>query len=115
MSNIISKSLRSALTRLRISAHDLNIERGRYVGIDRRDRLCNCCNMSVIEDEYHFLLVCPLYRELRMRYFPKYFCNWPNIDKLYKLLNISSNQKQIKLALYINNSFKHRSSFLNLN
>ena len=40
-------------------------EEGRYRGIDRNLRLCQFYNINFVEDEYHFLLVCPLFNELR--------------------------------------------------
>ena len=58
---------RKALTRLRISAHHLAIETGRYTHpkIPVENRICPLCPGNNIEDEYHFLLVCPCYAALR--------------------------------------------------
>ena len=53
---------RVALSRFRCSAHKLMIEEGWYRNIERMQRLCQYCNMNIIEDEFHFLLVCPAYR-----------------------------------------------------
>jgi hypothetical protein len=47
---------RTALTRLRISAHRLMIEAGRYKKLKPEERLCTSCN--AVEDEQHFLLHC---------------------------------------------------------
>ena len=44
---------RKSLTALRISAHKLKIERGRYSGQSEEERLCAECN--VVEDEIKFL------------------------------------------------------------
>ena len=58
-------------TRLRISAHDLEIETGRYKNISRSERCCNWCNIktgeSVVEDESHVLLQCELYNKPRKK------------------------------------------------
>ena len=51
-------SQRKLLTKFRISAHDLEIENGRYIGLKAHDRKCNLCKIN-IEDECHFLLQCP--------------------------------------------------------
>ena len=77
------------------------IEEGRYRNIERINRLCQYCNMNIIEDEFHFLLACPAYRGIRTYILPKYFCNWPTKQKFMKLL--SSNQTGIlkKLGKYI--------------
>ena len=50
-----------ALSKFRLSSHNLEIETGRYYGIPRDERLCVCCNMNAIETEFHCLLVCPAY------------------------------------------------------
>ena len=36
--------------------------------------------MIVIENEFHFLLVCQKYRHLRIKYFKPYFVLWPNVN-----------------------------------
>ena len=54
-----------ALCRLRISAHDLQTERGRHSNIGRGDRKCRTC--GIVEDELHFLKDCALYDLLRQR------------------------------------------------
>ena len=59
----MNKKYINAMCKLRISAHDLMIERGRYTNIKRQDRLCTYC--KEIEDEKHFLDKCVLYNELR--------------------------------------------------
>ena len=47
------------MCKLRISAHKLNIEVGRYINkTARNERFCKKCNTDEIEDEMHFLLLC---------------------------------------------------------
>ena len=68
---------RSLITKFRISAHQLRIETGRYEKKKNKDgkmsqlvrdeRICLHCNMSKIEDEFHFLLECPLYSSDRLK------------------------------------------------
>ena len=50
---------RVALTRFRCSAHKLMIEEGRCRNVERNPHLCQFCNLNVVEDEFHFLLICP--------------------------------------------------------
>ena len=56
-------------TRLRISAHDLEIETGRYKNVSRNDRCCKWCSIALgnntIEDERHVLFHCDLYQKPR--------------------------------------------------
>ena len=59
--NIIqNKNERKELTRLRISAHKLAIESGRYTRPYRPvyERKCKLCDIVSIEDEKHFLTEC---------------------------------------------------------
>ena len=51
---------RKALSRFRLSSHDLHIEKGRELGIPPEQRVCPF-NCNCIEDEYHFALECPKY------------------------------------------------------
>ena len=51
------------ITKIRMSAHKLNIELGRYNNIERPEKICTLCDAKEIEDEYHFILQCPRYRE----------------------------------------------------
>ena len=56
---------RKALTQLRLSSHNLNIESMRHTTRDPNQRLCNLCNRNEIENEEHFLLTCPMYETYR--------------------------------------------------
>ena len=64
---------RSALTKLRISAHNLEIETGRYTKpiTSRGYRFCQLCNLSnniqVADSEQHALLVCHTFKHLRKK------------------------------------------------
>jgi hypothetical protein len=56
----------ASIAKLRISAHDLEIERGRYFtpSIPANMRFCKICK-DIVENEIHFVTECPLYNELR--------------------------------------------------
>ena len=66
-----SFSRRYSTTNLRISSHNLEIERGRYCKIPRESRFCTWCKTSmgveVTESENHMLYECDLYAELRAK------------------------------------------------
>ena len=83
---IHNKKHKFALSRLGLSAHSLAVETGRYDRTPREDRLCAHCNMNQIENEYHFLLVCPLYIDIRRKYFAPYYCRWPSMNKFKSLM-----------------------------
>ena len=90
-----------ALSRFRTSSHDLLNETGRYENIPRDQRLCKSCDMKTIESEYHFLLVCPKFRDLRKKYFKSYYCHWPTIHKFESLLSSNSKKVISNLSKYI--------------
>ena len=60
-----NKNERAMLSKLRICAHKLAIEGGRYLNIPKHERICTACNSGEVEDEEHFLLNCSLYKPLR--------------------------------------------------
>ena len=99
-----------AMSRFRISSHSLNIETGRYDGTPRKNRICKLCTMNKVEDEYHFLLVCPHYRELRSKYFKPYFCHWPTMNKFESLLSTLHKKTIRNVAKFIYFANKKRFS-----
>ena len=76
--------------------------------ISRKERICTKCNMNVIVDEYHFVLVCPLYRQLRLEILPKYYCRWPTKNKFIRLLTSTSIVLLNKLAKFVYIAFDLR-------
>ena len=69
--NVNNFDIRKNITKFRCSDHTLEIESGRHKKLRVEERICKMCNIEV-EDERHFLIVCPLYAELRSRYFNNY-------------------------------------------
>ena len=43
-----NEKFRKSFSRLRLSSHSLEIETGRFNGIDRMNRLCKLCNQNVV-------------------------------------------------------------------
>lgn len=62
----LTRSERSLLTKIKVSAQSLAIETGRYSipKIPASERFCKFCK-NVIEDETHFILNCPQYETER--------------------------------------------------
>ena len=71
---VVSKHLRRYITCIRISSHDLRIHSARYgrERIQRDERVCLLCERRYIEDEFHFILKCDKYDDLRQKYVKKY-------------------------------------------
>ena len=49
---------RKNVTKMKISDHYLEVERGRYKRIKREDRICQFCDLREIDDENHFFFSC---------------------------------------------------------
>ena len=92
---------RIALTQFRISSHNLAIEKGRHENIPRQDRKCRNCTLNQIEDEYHFLMICPKFYHLRRLYFKPYFCRWPTLQKFQTLMTSINRKMLIDIAKFI--------------
>ena len=88
--DVLYPKARNMFCKFRCSSHNLMVEKGRFDDIERRNRLCEFCNMNCIEDEFHFLLVCPLYRDLRKKYFKHYYYSWPSLKKFKQLMSSKS-------------------------
>jgi hypothetical protein len=108
---ISDNKYRISLTKFRLSSHNLIIESGRYDNIPRDERLCKACNMNAIETEYHFLLVCPTYTNLRKQYFKPYFCRWPTIQKFETIMSSENKKYQFNNAKYIFYAMKLREAY----
>ena len=76
-----------SFSKLRRSSHRLEIEAGRWVRPTRKplyERKCSFC--KVIEDEFHFVLECQLYSDLRKKHISKYYWRRPSMAKFLELL-----------------------------
>lgn len=86
--------LRRALSSWRLSCHLLPIERGRYSGVSRPERLCTKCNLGEVGDELHALFICnnvhiKAFRDkflTRIIYISNQFLLLSNKDKLLYML-----------------------------
>jgi hypothetical protein len=74
------------------------------------ERLCNFCN--VLEDEYHFIIECKLYDELRHKYILSKYWRRPN---MYKFIDLMNNENQMivrMLGTFMHTAFKKRNEIL---
>lgn len=111
----IPRRLTVSLARFRTGSHNLGIETGRHENIAREDRLCQFCgqnkNIVVIEDEYHVLLECYVYEEMRDFYIKKYY---GNVNQ-YTFICLMKNNDQsciVDLANFISYIFRTRNSLM---
>ena len=105
----IPKELRNKLTKLRLSAHALAIETGRYSKpkIPKNERFCKFC-LNEIENETHFLFQCPHYNSLRIKFeIVQNICNITDA-LLIETLNPNSIKKVRNLCSFIKEAFEER-------
>ena len=117
VAHYMSRHYRSILAQFRLGILPLHIETGRFSNTSLEDRLCTICNASSVEDEFHFLMVCPKYKYLREKLFAEVasanedFLNKNETDK-FVFLNTDC-QKQ--LAMFLCKSWEIRQSSLYIN
>ena len=88
---------RKSLAAFRISAHQLQIERGRYSGKKIEERLCIICNE--IEDEVHVFCDCIKYQPLRTKMYQsigKPLCNFVPNREIFISLMTSTDENTLK-------------------
>lgn len=73
---------KNELTKLQISAHNLEIEIGRHNDINADERYCKLCKNNTIEDEIHFLLKCPYLQIERTKFMENLNNKFPHINDL---------------------------------
>ena len=98
------------ISRFRLHAHSLNIEIGRYYNIDRHARICSMCNNNDIEGEYHFILECSKYVEIRRKYIKPDYCINPSAFKLTQLVSDQNIKDLSNLGNYLYVAEKIRNS-----
>ncbi|MCO5569503.1 hypothetical protein L7F22_023216 [Adiantum nelumboides] len=67
MQRYMPHHLRVVIGQLRVSSHQLEIERGRARGLPRDERICPICHTEV-ESEEHFMVRCTAYSALRVQF-----------------------------------------------
>ena len=101
------------LAKIRLSSHQLSIESGRHQNIARHERLCPICN-SELEDEYHFILICHAYSDLRKKYIKRFYWNRPSVFKLVQLLSVHNIKILCNLGKFIKSAFELRKELISL-
>jgi hypothetical protein len=95
--------------------HRLSIERYRDI-LDPNQRLWNYCthnNFTVIEDEYHFILICPLYNHIRSQ-FPKLSTVNRNYQMFISIMQSSDEERIMQTAAYIYHNLSMHRKFNNI-
>ena len=108
---------KQALVRFRSSTHDLMIEKGRHIGIDPNYRVCNFClsyDLHIVETEFHFLIECEAYNDLRRNIIGNLISNHKTMQDF--IILISSDEPHIiyKLSKFLYLAYEKRKNFVNI-
>ena len=94
---------RSLLSKFRLSAHSLAIEKGRYSNIERQNRVCLSCDTGEVENEYHFFSTCPHYISLRKTFLQKINIKIVNSNILLRHMSLLFNSSlPVTLKITVN-------------
>ncbi len=117
-------NLRNELIRFRMGAHGLHVVTGAWAKgghLDRRSRICKCCCMGIVEDEFHFVFECSAYHHIRQRFinlFHNYIIQHNNaslsiiFSDTEKMMKNFFGQDQYKIAKFISVCRKERTIIL---
>jgi hypothetical protein len=94
---------RKFITKLRVNNIKFPIETGRCRNINREDRICQKCSLSLIGDEFHYLFVCNSHDilELRNKYIPNYFTTNASLEKISRMLSLCNVELLQKISIFI--------------
>ena len=81
----LSYDLRKAYCNYRCLNHRLPIEKGRFWGVKRDDRICDLCDLEHIGDEFHYLFECKYFERERKQLLPN--IQKPNVLIHHDLFN----------------------------
>jgi hypothetical protein len=95
--SLLPRNCALSLLQFRTTNNFLPVNRLRYSGIPRIERICSKCNNNEIGDEFHYLFVCPFFDDVRKRCLPKIYYTRPNAYKFHTLF--SSNHKGTLLKI----------------
>ena len=113
LKNTLPVYLTRILAKLRCSAHELKVEKGRHNGTPYLQRICVFCRNNQIEDEFHFVLQCPFFHDLRIRYIPqRYIKRYPNVEDFYAIMKCKNESVIARLAQYLIVAFQRRADAL---
>ena len=108
------KKFQLSLSRLRLSSHKLEVEAGRWTKPEKTpfdNRKCILCN--TLEDEFHFVLECGIYKDIRKQYIAKYFWAHLNMLKFIQLFSSERKKTTCNLGIFVEKAFKLRREYVN--
>jgi len=109
---LLVRKYRNVYAIFRSSAHCLAIERGRYTSNVIESCFCPYCK-NIIENELHFLLVCPLYKVIRKQFIDVKYYTYPCLNKFNALMSCGNEEVVKRTAIYLFYAFEKRKTMFN--
>ena len=109
----LSKRKRSAIAQFRSGILPLSIETGRFRGVEINNRICPVCS-QMVEDEFHFLMQCPAYQDLRATMFNRIACDhayFAEMDDLEKFIFANINYQNL-IGSYLLTAIDRRKQYI---
>ena len=105
---ILRRDVRVCFTKLRLSRHRFLVERARWlkVKVPYTQRTCTLRNSNDIEDEYHGILACKYFRDVRKKYIKPFYYQRRNMMKFLDLMTSVSMKNHFRLMLFLKVVFK---------
>ena len=110
----LTLSERSFLSQLRFDILPFHIETGRFVNTSLNERICNSCNLNLLEDEFHLIFDCPVYnqeREVLFNYIVNKEVAFLTLSQTFQL-KIMCEKYFRKLSKFLQNSWSKRQTSL---
>jgi hypothetical protein len=103
---------RNLLIKVRLGVSELRSHKYRFKSnATEEELLCPVC-LNEIETEIHFILKCPMYKEIREQYISKKYYNCPSLFKLTVLFASQIKPVMFNLGTYLVKAFNKRKELL---
>lgn len=93
----LNRNLYISMIKFRTCNYRLPVEKSRWENIPMNERKCILCDKNDIGDSFHYLLICPVFRNERLSFLKPYYYKRPNTMKFRELM--CSTNKSILLGL----------------
>ena len=110
----MSKRNRSLLAQFRLGILQLEVETGRYKNTSLEERICKLCDKNEVEDEFHFVISCPIYSNYRVKLFANalnVITNFNEQSEQEKFVNLAK-MCQKYLSIYLCECIQHRKNIM---
>jgi len=91
-----NKRLVRIMSQFRTGSHWLRIQTGRFVGLERNCRLCTRCDQRVVDNEFHCLVACPAFYQLRC----DFSIQTQGVSSITEFLNLNTDSMALAQFLF---------------